>query len=465
MARASRRRPASATASANASTTSATASTTAATLGAARAWHLWPSWALVLVVPLVVSPVAHENFRLPKALAASILALAALLFLLPRLAARRRPVSWREVASLPAFRVALPLVAAAALSVVAGPHPAHGVAALPPLAIALALLVGWSVGLGERERWRLLCATVVPAVLLALVAWVQYAVVNPFRFEGELRVRMGLTSLAGNPFDLAAFLILPAVVAQAQLAAPGGRRWPWALALATIVAGLAVSQTLTAQVAAVVATLAFWIPRLPRRRVVALLALLALAAGLAVAAVPPLRNRLALKVHNLQEGDLLNFLSGRLEGWQAALWMLGERPLTGVGHGAFRAEFGEAKLALVARGVGFARLEEPYFTAAHNDYLQAAAEWGWVGVAALAASMAIAGRGVLHAWRRSADPAEDPDARRRLGAMVAILLALGLLALVNFPWHLALVAYPGLLAASGLLRPTPAVGSAAVETS
>ncbi|RDJ93876.1 hypothetical protein B4Q13_18885, partial [Lacticaseibacillus rhamnosus] len=56
--------------------------------------------------------------------------------------------------------------------------------------------------------------------------------------------------------------------------------------------------------------------------------LLLLAAGV-VAALPPLRARVVEKVLQARRGDWNSVLTGRLDGWRAAAWMLGEHPWAG----------------------------------------------------------------------------------------------------------------------------------------
>ena len=60
--------------------------------------------------------------------------------------------------------------------------------------------------------------------------------------------------------------------------------------------------------------------------------------------------------------------------------MFREHPWFGVGHGGYGSSFAPTKLALVERGVEFwSRGRSAHFANAHNDYLEALAEWGAVG--------------------------------------------------------------------------------------
>ena len=123
--------------------------------------------------------------------------------------------------------------------------------------------------------------------------------------------------------------------------------------------------------------------------------------------------------------------------------MLRQEPLTGVGHGAYRAEFGNAKDALWHQGIRFYRSQHRvYFTNAHSDVLEALAEWGLLAAAVLAWGGFLLVRGLresARAERRSAGGRTDSQ------LMAAGLVVLVILGLTNFPFRIALVAYPAIL--------------------
>jgi O-antigen ligase len=271
--------------------------------------------------------------------------------------------------------------------------------------------------------------------------------VEPLRFTGiQYDPRLGTTSFAGNPGDLGAYLVLPCLIALWSLSsrwrAGGPGRWLAAVSLGLCLYTVALTQTLAALSALAVGGLVFALLRLPRRKVLLGLAAGAVAAGVLVLAVGPLRTRVEGKVRALAAGDLNEVLTGRLDSWRAALWMLREHPVAGVGHGAYLPEFVPAKLALLDRGVEFLPGQvTPVFDSAHNELLQAGAEWGIPGLLALAWAIWI----LVRAARRKAG--ED---RSLVGAGLA---ALTVLSLVYFPFHVALVAFPALLFLAWVLRP------------
>jgi tetratricopeptide (TPR) repeat protein len=133
--------------------------------------------------------------------------------------------------------------------------------------------------------------------------------------------------------------------------------------------------------------------------------------------------------------------------------MFRQHPATGVGHGAYRAEFAPAKLALQDEGVEFYPSHvDPFFANAHNDLLEAAAEWGAIGLLALAWALFVLAR-VLLRWRAAGRAEEAPETVRRGWDLALAALAGGaVLAVGQFPFHLALVAYPDLVLSAWIFR-------------
>lgn len=409
-------------------------------------------WVAVLVMPAVVSPTTVDAFRLPKLLFAEWLGLASLAAFALSAAftgagpGEPSPPPWRRRAVL----AVAPLVLVATLGLATTGHPEHVRQALADLWIGAACLVGWSLALSSDRLSRLLGGLGVSGSLLALLGILQFHdLYRPFAFaRGEEAGRLGVSSLAGNTGDLAAFLVLPVLVAQWRLAAPSaGRRsrLVWGVVLAVCLYGLAVTQTLTALAAVLAGSVVLWGARLRPRRA-------AVAGGGAVVAlivvvlvVAPLRGRVVRAIDFLQEGRIDALVSGRFDGWQAALWMVGESPVLGVGHGAYRAEFARAKLDLLDRGAKlYPRHLDPFFANAHNELLEVGAEWGIVGWLALGWALWLLGRAVA----RGAVQRSREDRGFALGALVAVLV----LAVGQFPFRFALAAYPILLLGAWLFR-------------
>jgi O-antigen ligase len=406
-------------------------------------------WLLVLVPPFLLSPVAKENFRQPKLLASEWFALASLVGFAWGLR-RLREVRLADLWRLPAVRVAAPILLVATATLATTRHPLHAREGLIDLWIGAACLVGWSVALPRERLERLLHGLLVPATALALLGIVQFhGWWQPLGFFGLApSSRMAITSLAGNPGDLGAYLVLPVLIAQAALrrrrnaeAWSQPTTWATAAGLAVCVYGLLITQTLSAIAALTAGSLLLWWNLLPRRRALGFLAAGAVAATVLVAAVSPLRERVVEKTRQVVQGDLNAVLTGRLDGWRTAVWMLREHPLTGVGHGAYRTEYVPAKLALLDRGAAFFREQQLVFVNAHNEALEVGAEWGLPGLLVLGWALWV----LFKALRREGG---EPETRALAWGGVA---ALAILSLVDFPLQVALVAFPALLFLSGVL--------------
>jgi O-antigen ligase len=410
-------------------------------------------WLLVLVPPFLLVPGAQDGFRLPKLMLSELLGLGSLLLLALGLL-RARSAALFELVREPVVLAVGPLLLVVTALAATSPHQAQVRSALADLWIGGACLVGWTLGLPADRLRRPLFGLVWPAVLLALVAGLQFHGLQPFQFAaGAEGFRHDLTSLAGNPGDLGMYLVVPLLLVQARLAALGrrGRRWPWVVILALLVYALAVSQTLTALLAALLSSLLFWTLQARVKRVAVVASAIVALAVVAVVSIGPLRERVENKVGEARRGEINALLTGRLDGWRAAWWMFRQHPLTGVGQGAYRSEFAAAKLALVSEGVSFyQRHRYPMFVNAHNEVLEVAAEWGIPGLLVLlGAGIAVSG-----ALRRSRPPAggdrghEPVDQALSWSGLGALLLV----ALFNFPFRLGLTSFPALLLLAWLLR-------------
>jgi O-antigen ligase len=243
-------------------------------------------------------------------------------------------------------------------------------------------------------------------------------------------------------------LIAQWILARRILGGGSRARWGAAAALAVCLYAVALSQTLAALAAIAVGSAILWLLLLPRRQAAFVFGGGAVLALLLVLAVAPLRTRMVAKAQEAVRGEWNDVLTGRLDGWRTAVWMLRENPWTGVGQGAYRPEFTPAKLALLDRGVEFyPRQTRPTFANAHNEYLEVAAEWGFPGLAAL-------GWGIwtlLAALRRGMS-AQEGDLGGEGALAWAGTAALALLALAHFPFRVALVAFPALLFLSWAFR-------------
>jgi len=390
--------------------------------------------ALLALLPIVFDPRLGGAFRQPKLFFAQLLGLASLAALAAG-GGLRPPALLRSEAA----RALLPLVAVAVLLAPRTAHPGHLGPALLGFAIGAACLIGWSLGFSS-ERLRALLRWGLPAAgatgLLGLtqaLGWFQ-----PFGVatEGVLGAeRLSVIGLAGNPGDLGSSLVLPALVAQAELAR---RRSALALfGLVGSVAGIAASQTLSAMAALFIGSLFVWGTETPLRRRAQAAAAAAALLALTTLAIAPARERVAEKARDLASGDWNATLTGRLDGWRAAVEIFASHPWAGSGIGTFRAEFSDAKARLLSRGAEFfAEQQHPVFANAHSEPLEVLAELGLLGIAALA----------WGAWRLARSLRRLPPelGRGELGLARGGVVAFALMAAFGFPFRLALVAYPAL---------------------
>ncbi|MGV3518997.1 O-antigen ligase family protein [Luteitalea sp.] len=392
--------------------------------------------ALLLVTPFVVVPDAKEGFRSIKTLLAGWLALASLIAASGGLRTGT-PADWHRLLDRPLVRTVVPLLVVVLAGGLWTAHPAHFTDAATDVVIAGVAGVGWSLALPapwlRRAVWWS-CGASVAVALLTLDQAAGFIGVLDGLGVSAPTARLRLTSTLGNPGDVGASLVLPLLmVAGAHREAVG--RWRVALGAgaAAMVAALVATATLAAIVALAAGLVALASMRTGLRGIATRRTVVAIGATIALGlAVPGVRARLDGVVGAARSGDWNAMLTGRLDGWRAAVAMLRGHPLTGVGQGGYRAEYAEVRLALMERGVPFFDLQtQVMFDTPHNEYLSVAAEQGWPGVVVLACGVWSLG---VAAWRLRRGDDQS--------LAVAGLVALATLALGWFPLHVAAVAWP-----------------------
>ena len=342
-----------------------------------------------------------------------------------------------------ALAVALALfVASFALGLFRGRDPLDAL----PIVPVLALLAWGATAAGETTARRALSLLVVCGAVTGLLATLQ-------RFAGLLRLpveapepRFFATAWIGNPGDVGAALVLPALLAASSLAY-GRKRLASGAALVACLAGLASAGTL-APLAAFASGAALLVALDFRRRL-----LPAVVAGTAMVAILAGAGVLQRVAEKLASGDVTELTTQRDIGVLAALETIRARPLLGTGPGGFASDFVRARLAAEQR-VGrrlVHRSSSAHFDNAHCDPLTVAAEAGVPAALALAAALGTLLAGLLGAARREGHgPTGDlVPAETLLPALSAILV----LALANFPIQIVPVSGPfALLAGLSLAR-------------
>ena len=389
---------------------------------------------LAAAVEVVVLPGAASPFRAPKAA----VALAGIALLVAWSVLRGLKAQGVEVPRGPVTVVLLVLPGLYAVSA------AWSVDAGRSVATALGTLI-WVVGicwlatLRDDDRRRAARWASAGVCASAAVMLLQSFGARPLGVVGaESSGRLALTGLTGNPADLAmaAMLMLPLAVEGWS----GARTRPgrWAVpAVLVLVTGM--TQTLTGLVSAV-AVIGVWLVQHRSRRVwtaATVVALAVIAAGLATG----LGQRIESAASQVRRGDWYQLLSARPDGWTAAVEMARDRPLTGVGAGAYTVEYYPARLAwLEAHDRSGARGEfATHFEWAHCDPLQLVAETGPAGILWLAAVTVLSWRG---------RPRGDP-------VIVQMAAAFLPFALLHYPLSLAVGLLPVSLTAARVVANEP----------
>ncbi len=392
-------------------------------------------------VLVLASAEATRDAKLAAQSAGALLVLLGLASVRP---APGRPAAWSPAARIAGIALGATLVLFLASLAVGLFHGRDPLDALP-LVPVLALLAWGATAAGETTARRALSLLVACGAATGLLATLQ-------RFAGLLRLpveapepRFYATAWIGNPGDVGAALVIPALLAASALAR-GERRLASGAALAACVAGLAAAGTL-APLAAFASGAIVLVALDLRRRL--LPAVVAGAAAVALLAGAGVVSRVTEK---LASGDVARLTTQRDIGVLSALETIRAHPILGIGPGGFAADFVRARLAAEERASRrlVHRSESSHFDNAHCDPLTVAAEIGLPAALALATALFALLAGLAGAVRREGrDPSGTVPAETLLPALAAVLV----LALANFPIQIVPVSGPfALLAGLALAR-------------
>ena len=391
---------------------------------------------IFFLVEVIVISGAYSPFRLPK----MTLALGGLALVIGGWSAFRL---WHGRLSLPVSPLVVALVALPALQILSAvwaqaPHLALQKALVSTIWIGTAL---WLSSFETEERHRILLWGVWGAVVSGVVLLGQLSNIDEIGVRGVASGdRLRLTGLAGNPSDLAmaGLLFLPLLL-PGVLAKP--RKWVRWLLPAFLVLTAVLTQALTGLAAIGLVGLGCII--LMRSKKAWILALTL--AGVTVLAIStgPLRSRIQAEWTQLQRGNWYNLLSAREDGWTAALTMIENSPILGVGAGQYSREFYPARTTWLNHNKSVGKRGElaTHFEWAHNDPLQLTSELGLIGVfwmVFFVLSLARSG------------PLKDP-------VIVLASLAWTPFLLLHYPTHLAIGLIPAVLLLAERLHPAPRV--------
>lgn len=393
-------------------------------------------WGLVLIVGLgltglVFIPVAVDTFRHPKELLLRAMWMVAAALWVWRAVVRRgeftQVLAPRGLVLLSGAAVAWVFV-----STLLSRNRAASVEALLWLAASAMLFfeVRFRVVLARSTAIAVLLAVAginaVAAMLQEFAGW------NPFGFGDDVIGHARTIGFLGNPNDLGSYLALPTVLAlvladRANVVRSKALYAGLALMLA---GGLVAAQTLTAVVAVgagVIAHFAVTRGRASFKYAIASVVIVVLAIALAA----PIRERLDGFAYLARTGKYNEIFSGRLLSFVSASEMFLDRPIFGVGPGAFSYEY--MPYALRVQGEHprlFRAAPQVNFGEVHNDHLEILAETGLPGLLLFWSAFWVLAR---RSNRETIDDDRGVAAAITIPAVVTIIV----LALAQFPFQLA----------------------------
>lgn len=289
-----------------------------------------------------------------------------------------------------------------------------------------------AVALLERRGVHALFLPLIAAVINSLVAIAQRLEIwNPFVFPENTPLRLRTTAFLGNPNDMGAYLLVPAMATIVLgIVNRGWGRAANAGAAAVIGAGLLASETISAFIAfgVFIAVLAL---RISRRAAAAVALVILLAAIAAFALDTKIAQRVTDIVSHLRSGNVQAATSFRLQASLTAWQMFLDHPLVGVGPGCFGFSYLPRYVLLFRTHPEFLDVIGN-FGDAHNDHLQILATTGLPGYALFLCA--------LWQWaRRGSGHQTAGDARRCFARVFAFPAAAGfaVLAMAQFPLELA----------------------------
>lgn len=391
---------------------------------------LWAMVALAMVaVPLVFSPHGREGFRIPKLaifqgvglLIAGVLVAGAIL-------------GWLEPSPFRRLRGAFVLAGAilfwTAFTALFSRVPRISWESFVTVLCAVAFFVATTIS-SQRRSLRIVIIPTVAAVVNAIVLMLQWrGMWAPVQTTES--GRLALVGLLGNPNDVAMFLVGPVIAAAGLIVVGRGPlRWWGVAATAAMMLALVLTESTTGVAAASVGLMVMGLVALLKHR--SRRHALAIALGAVVVAGAFVGTPRLLRLFEMfGTGGLDTLLTGRLSAFASAFEMVRHQPLVGVGPGMFQWHYFDfAPIAEKIHGPFlYASARAVYFSEAHNDHLQLAAEAGIPGLALFWASLSCASVWTLRA--------RGTNERQQFARMVGTPLASALfvLALAQFPLQL-----------------------------
>lgn len=415
-----------------------------------RSTLLWLLGLSSLVVPLVLWPGSTEYGQAKIAVALTLVGVTWALF-------------WSTKSRTAGLRVpfvcvgGVALLTAAAVSIIHASSFWVWAESFVPLAALLSLIVVVANVVEERRHvhgvlWGLSAAAAAASLYGLLQA-------TGLLYTGE---SIWMPSFMGNSNYVGAFLavVIPAMCILALFSSTSWRRWlAWALLAITWCAfplldhagGLLALAVSFFAIGLVVLGTGSWRTLLRRRRGIGLVVAATVCGGLLASVFLGPGQAVFRASRTEAAGGAWQANSGLARGtnWRVGGRMLAQYPVFGTGLGDYAVEYVPA-LAALADAQPETKIPSHPMTRAHNDYIQAAAETGAIGIAAVVIALASL---VVFAARKIRSVREDPEQLLEAALLLGGAISFAVLGLVSFPAHLvpsswALVMLLGLLGTS-----------------
>lgn len=409
--------------------------------------------AATVALPLIILPGSHDQFRRPKELAVHGVAIVVLAILAAGTVAGKHPLRGLTLGS----RAVQLTIMALGWSIFTAALSTNRLISLGALGrvSALLLLFVVSIAVARRTGISYVVAAIVPAVINACLAIAQeLSIWNPFDASHDTPHHIRTSALIGNPNDVGVYLALCALTSIVAAVVTRGRsRAAFAATTVALAAGLVASQTLTAIGAFVAGTVTLAI-MISWKRAVSAIGLTALLLTLVVVAYQPSRTRFSKMTRLVRMKSYNALLTYRLTPFAAAVEMIRQRPIIGVGPGCFAWQYHPFKIEAEKR---YPSLRTAYnratnFGETHNDHLQVAAEFGIPGYVLLLGALAMVARvslrrtgdgPVLDRTGRKAVREASTEMRLRFSRLLSLPLVICfvVLAATQFPLQLAVTSH------------------------
>ena len=238
--------------------------------------------------------------------------------------------------------------------------------------------------------------------------------------------------LLGNANDVGTFLAPPALAAVVMAVTSGGkRRWIYAAIALLLGGGIVASATRTAVVTLVASLVVFGVLHSRRSAIAVVAALVVLALPLCSRSTGIGRSLREL-AQAARNRDYQRLTSERIVPFLAALDMVRDHPLLGVGPGCFKYNYMDYRVGLAAHyGDSLTHGWPMNWGEVHNDHLQVASETGLPGYALFLGALAV------FAGSRRRAPAQTPEATFARTLRWPLAAGVFVLCLAQFPLEVA----------------------------